>query len=36
MAFLVTGPLGMVLCIAAGLFDLWVDFRRLRRQPLVP
>jgi len=36
MAFIVTGPLGVVLCIAAGLFDLWVDFRRLRRHPLVP
>jgi hypothetical protein len=36
MAFLVTGPLGVVLCIAAGLFDLWVDFRRLRHHPLVP
>ena len=23
------------LCTLAGLFDLWVDFRRLRRQPLV-
>jgi hypothetical protein len=36
MAFIVTGPLGVVLCIAAGLFDLWADFRRLRRHPLVP
>jgi hypothetical protein len=36
MAFLVTGPLGVMLCIAAGLFDLWADFRRLRHRPLVP
>ena len=36
VALLVAGPLCVVLCIAAGLFDLWVDFRRLRHRPLVP
>jgi hypothetical protein len=25
MIFIMTGPLGVILCIAAGLFDLWVD-----------
>jgi uncharacterized protein YybS (DUF2232 family) len=34
IVLVVAGPLCVVLCIAAGLFDLWVDFRRLRRQPL--
>jgi hypothetical protein len=34
LALLVAGPLCIVLCITAGLFDLWADFRRLRRQPL--
>jgi hypothetical protein len=34
IALVVAGPLCIVLCVAAGLFDLWVDFRRLRRQPL--
>lgn len=34
MLFVMTGPLGWVGCIAIGLFDLWVDFRRLRRTPL--
>jgi hypothetical protein len=34
IALVMAGPLCVVLCIAAGLFDLWVDFRRLRRQPL--
>jgi hypothetical protein len=32
---LFAGPLFLVLCIAAGLFDLWVDFRRQRHHPLV-
>jgi hypothetical protein len=36
LVFTLTGPLSLVLCIAAGLFDLWADFRRLRRGPLVP
>jgi hypothetical protein len=36
MIFVMTGPLGLVLCIAAGLFDLWADFRRLRQSPLSP
>jgi hypothetical protein len=35
IALFVAGPLCVVLCITAGLFDLWVDFRRLRHQPLV-
>jgi Predicted membrane protein (DUF2232) len=35
IGMVIAGPLSVVLCIAAGLFDLWVDFRRLRRQPLV-
>jgi hypothetical protein len=34
-AFLVAGPLCLLTCIAAGLFDLWLDFRRQRQQPLV-
>jgi hypothetical protein len=33
LALIMAGPLCVVLCITAGLFDLWVDFRRLRRQP---
>jgi uncharacterized protein YybS (DUF2232 family) len=32
--FLLLGPLCVMLCIAAGLFDLWIDFRKLRQQPL--
>ncbi|MCZ6875250.1 MAG: DUF2232 domain-containing protein [bacterium] len=32
--FLLIGPLCVMLCMAAGLFDLWIDFRHLRRQPL--
>jgi uncharacterized protein YybS (DUF2232 family) len=31
---LVAGSLFIVLCIIAGLFDLWVDFRRQRGRPL--
>jgi hypothetical protein len=34
-AFLFVGPLCLLLCIAAGLFDIWLDFRRQRQQPLV-
>ena len=34
IALVMVGPLCVVLCIAAGLFDLWADFRRLRHQPL--
>ena len=30
---LLIGPLCVMLCIAVGLFDLWIDFRHLRRQP---
>jgi hypothetical protein len=36
LVFVMTGPLSVVLCVAVGLFDLWADFRRLRRRPLVP
>ena len=32
LAFLLAAPLCMLACTAAGLFDLWVDFRRQRRQ----
>jgi hypothetical protein len=35
LVLLFAGPLFVVLCIAAGLFDLWVDFRRQRHHPLV-
>lgn len=31
--FLLLGPLCVILCIAAGLFDLWIDFRHLRQRP---
>lgn len=34
--FLLIGPLAIMLCIAMGLFDLWIDFRHLRRQPQAP
>lgn len=33
---LVAGPLCVIGCTAAGLFDLWVDFRRQRRHSLLP
>lgn len=33
MVFLFAGPLCLVVCTAAGLFDLWVDFRRQRYEP---
>jgi hypothetical protein len=36
LALVMTGPLGGLLCIALGLFDLWVNFRRLQRSPLLP
>ncbi len=35
LALLLAGPLCIVACTAAGLFDLWVDFRRQRQQPLI-
>jgi hypothetical protein len=35
LVLLVAGPLFVVLFTAAGLFDLWVDFRRQRHHPLV-
>lgn len=34
--FLLIGPLAVMLCITVGLFDLWIDFRHLRRQPQAP
>jgi len=34
--FLIAGPLCVLVCTAAGLFDLWVDFRRQRHHPLLP
>jgi hypothetical protein len=36
MVFLIAGPLCVIVCTAAGLFDLWVDFRRQRHHPLLP
>jgi hypothetical protein len=36
VVFLITGPLCVIVCTAAGLFDLWVDFRRQRHHPLLP
>lgn len=32
LAFLLAAPFCVLACTAAGLFDLWVDFRRQRRQ----
>ena len=32
VAFLLAAPFCVLACITAGLFDLWVDFRRQRRQ----
>jgi hypothetical protein len=36
MIFLIAGPFCVIVCTAAGLFDLWVDFRRQRHHPLLP
>jgi hypothetical protein len=36
MVFLIAGPLCVIVCTAAGLFDLWVDFRRQRHHSLLP
>jgi len=36
VVFLITGLLSVAVCTAAGLFDLWVDFRRQRRHSLLP
>jgi len=33
---LIAGPLCLIVCTAAGFFDLWVDFRRQRRHSLLP
>lgn len=35
VAFLFAGPLMLLTCMAAGLFDIWLDFRRQRQEPLV-
>jgi hypothetical protein len=35
VAFLFAGPLCLLTCMAAGLFDIWLDFRRQRQQPHV-
>jgi len=34
--FLIAGPICVIVCTAAGLFDLWVDFRRQRHHPMLP
>src|SRR5438128_5173993 len=36
VVFLIAGPLCVVVCTAAGLFDLWVDFRRQGHHPMLP
>jgi hypothetical protein len=36
LIFLIAGPLCVIVCTAAGLFDLWVDFRRQRHHSLLP
>ena len=36
VVFLITGPLCVIVCTAAGLFDLWADFRRQRHHSLLP
>jgi hypothetical protein len=36
VVFLIAGPLCVIVCMVAGLFDLWVDFRRQRHHPLLP
>jgi hypothetical protein len=36
MVFLIAGPLCVIVCTAAGLFDLWADFRRQRHHSLLP
>ncbi len=36
LLFLVAGPFCVIICTAAGLFDLWVDFRRQRRHSMLP
>jgi len=36
VVFLIAGPLCVIVCAAAGLFDLWADFRRQRHHPLLP
>ena len=34
-AFLFAAPLCLLICMAVGLFDIWLDFRRQRQQPLI-
>jgi len=36
VVFLIAGPLCVIVCMVAGLFDLWVDFRRQRHHSLLP
>lgn len=36
VVFVIAGLLCVAVCTAAGLFDLWVDFRRQRRHSLLP
>jgi hypothetical protein len=33
--FMLAGPFCLLVCTIMGLFDLWVDFRRQRRRPLI-
>lgn len=35
LVVMLAGPFCLLICTAMGLFDLWVDFRRQRHQPLV-
>jgi hypothetical protein len=35
LVFVLAGPLCLLVCTIMGLFDLWVDFRRQRRRPLI-
>src|SRR5215467_13084373 len=36
VVFLIAGLLGVAVCTAVGLFDLWIDFRRQRRHSWLP
>jgi hypothetical protein len=35
LVFVFAGPFCLLVCTIMGLFDLWVDFRRQRRRPLI-
>jgi Predicted membrane protein (DUF2232) len=35
LVFVLAGPFCLLVCTIMGLFDLWVDFRRQRRRPLI-